>query len=94
MSVNPTLIPRFRVNPETVLEPVALVADAPLGVVAGPGTRATTLRELIEEARQKRGDLTYASASNGSASTSLQRCCARWRGWGRRTCRIAALAPR
>ena len=36
MSVNPTLFPRFRVNPETALEPVALVADAPLVVVAGP----------------------------------------------------------
>jgi tripartite-type tricarboxylate transporter receptor subunit TctC len=68
MSVNPTLFPRFRVNPETALEPVALVADAPLVVVAGPGTRAANLRELVEEARQKRGDLTYASASNGSAS--------------------------
>jgi tripartite-type tricarboxylate transporter receptor subunit TctC len=68
MSVNPTLFPRFRVNPETTLEPVALVADAPLVVVAGPGTRAATLRELVEEARRKGGDLTYASAGNGSAS--------------------------
>ena len=68
MSVNPTLFPRFRVNPETALEPVALVADTPLVVVAGRGTRAASLRELIEEARQKRGELTYGSASNGSAS--------------------------
>ena len=68
MSVNPTLFPRFRVNPETALEPVALVADAPLVVVAGPGTRATKMRELVEEMRQRKGDLTYASASNGSAS--------------------------
>jgi tripartite-type tricarboxylate transporter receptor subunit TctC len=42
MSVNPTLFPRFRVNPETALDPVALVADAPLVVVAGPGTRRRT----------------------------------------------------
>ena len=68
MSVNPTLFPRFRVNPETALEPVALVADAPLVVVAGPGTRAASLRELIEEMRSRSGDVTYASASNGSAS--------------------------
>ena len=68
MSVNPTLFPRFRVNPETALDPVALVADAPLVVVAGPGTRATNMRELVEEMRQRKGDLTYASASNGSAS--------------------------
>jgi tripartite-type tricarboxylate transporter receptor subunit TctC len=68
MSVNPTLFPRFRVNPETALEPVALVADAPLVVVAGPGTRAANMRELIEEMRSRAGDATYASASNGSAS--------------------------
>jgi tripartite-type tricarboxylate transporter receptor subunit TctC len=68
MSVNPTLFPRFRINPETALEPVALVADAPLVVVAGPGTRAANLRELIEEMRGRGGDATYASASNGSAS--------------------------
>jgi tripartite-type tricarboxylate transporter receptor subunit TctC len=68
MAVNPTLFPRFKVNPEIALEPVALVADAPLVVVAGPGTRATNLRELVEEMRGRKGDLTYASASNGSAS--------------------------
>jgi tripartite-type tricarboxylate transporter receptor subunit TctC len=56
------------VNPETALEPVALMADAPLGVVAGPGTRAANLRELIEGMRSRKGDLTYASASHGSAS--------------------------
>ena len=44
------------------------MADAPLVVVAGPGTRAANLRELIEEMRSRSGDVTYASASNGSAS--------------------------
>jgi tripartite-type tricarboxylate transporter receptor subunit TctC len=68
MSVIPTLFPRFKVNPEAALEPVALVADAPLVVVAGPGTRAADLDGLVGEMRGRKGDLTYASASNGSAS--------------------------
>ncbi len=68
MSVNPTLFPRFRINPETALDPVALVADAALVVVAGPGTPAADLRALLAELRDRKGDLTYASASNGSAS--------------------------
>lgn len=68
MAVNPTLFPRFRIIPETALEPVALVADAPLVVVAGPATPATDMRGLIAELRARNGEMTYASASNGSAS--------------------------
>ena len=68
MSVNVSLFPNMRVNPETALEPIGLVADAPLIVVVGPKSRATTLPELLAEIRAARGNITYASASNGSAS--------------------------
>jgi len=68
MSVNPTLFPRFRIDPATALEPVGLLADAPLILVAGPKSRASSLAELLEEIRAGRGDVTYGSASNGSAS--------------------------
>jgi tripartite-type tricarboxylate transporter receptor subunit TctC len=68
MSVNVSLFRNMRVNPETALEPIGLVADAPLVVVVGPKSRARTMRELIEEIRAARGNITYASASNGSAS--------------------------
>ena len=68
MSVNVSLFPNMRVNPETALEPIGLVADAPLIVVVGPKSRATTLRQLLDEIRAARGAITYASASNGSAS--------------------------
>ncbi len=68
MSVNVSLFPNMRVNPETALDPIGLVADAPLIVVVGPKSRATTLPQLLEEIRAARGNITYASASNGSAS--------------------------
>jgi tripartite-type tricarboxylate transporter receptor subunit TctC len=68
MSVNVSLFRNMRVDPEQALEPIGLVADAPLIVVVGPKSRARTLRELLDEIRAANGDITYASASNGSAS--------------------------
>jgi tripartite-type tricarboxylate transporter receptor subunit TctC len=68
MSVNVSLFRNMRVNPETALEPIGLVADAPLVVVVGPKSRAATMAELLAEIRAARGNITYGSASNGSAS--------------------------
>ena len=68
MSVNPTLFRNLRVDPERALTPLGLVADAPLVVVVGPRSRAQNMRELLDEVRAGRGDTTYGSASNGSAS--------------------------
>ncbi len=68
MSVNVSLFRNMRFDPERVLEPIGLVADAPLVVVVGPKSRAQTLPELLAEIRAANGDITYASASNGSAS--------------------------
>ncbi|EFH11136.1 Bug family tripartite tricarboxylate transporter substrate binding protein, partial [Teichococcus cervicalis] len=68
MTVNQSLFPSLRIDPLRVLEPVALVADAPLVAVAGPGSKARDLPALLQEARAARGDFSYASASNGSAS--------------------------
>ena len=68
MSVNVSLFRNMRVDPERALEPIGLVADAPLIVVVGPKSRAQNLRGLLDEIRAGRGDVTYGSASNGSAS--------------------------
>jgi len=68
MSVNVSLFPNMRVNPEQALEPVGLVADAPLVVVVGPKSRAQNLSQLLEEIRAGGGATAYGSASNGSAS--------------------------
>lgn len=68
MSVNPTLFRNLRVDPAVALEPIGLVADAPLVVVVGKRSKANTLAELLAEIRAAKGDMTYGSASNGSAS--------------------------
>jgi tripartite-type tricarboxylate transporter receptor subunit TctC len=68
MSVNVSLFRNMRIDPERALEPIGLVADAPLVVVVGPRSRAQTLAELLAEIRAGGGATTYGSASNGSAS--------------------------
>lgn len=68
MSVNVSLFRNMRIDPEQVLEPIGLVADAPLVVVVGPKSRARNMRELLAEIRAGNGNTTYGSASNGSAS--------------------------
>lgn len=68
MSVNVSLFRNMRVDPERALEPIGLVADAPLVVVVGPKSRAQNLQELLAEIRAANGNTTYGSASNGSAS--------------------------
>lgn len=68
MAANPSLFRRLPADPAITLTPVGLIADAPLVVVVGPKTRATTLPALIAEAKAAKGDMSYASASNGSAS--------------------------
>ncbi len=68
MSVNVSLFPNMRTDPERALEPIGLVADAPLIVVVGPKSRAQNLAQLLDEIRAAKGDINYGSASNGSAS--------------------------
>ncbi len=68
MSVNVSLFRNMRIDPERVLEPIGLVADAPLVVVVGPKSRARNLQDLLNEIRAANGQATYGSASNGSAS--------------------------
>ncbi len=68
MVVTPHLIKKERADPQNVLEPVALIADAPLVVVVGPKLAVKTLPELVAAAKAKPTELIYASASNASAS--------------------------
>ena len=44
MSVNVSLFRNMRINPEQALEPIGLVADAPLVVVVGPKSKAQNLQ--------------------------------------------------
>ena len=68
MVVNPHLYKNMKSDPEQTLEPIILIASAALVVVVGPSLKLTTLLQLIEEAKRRPDALTYASASNASAS--------------------------
>jgi tripartite-type tricarboxylate transporter receptor subunit TctC len=68
MVVNPHLYAKMKSDPGLTLEPILLIANASLVVVAGPSLGANTLAELVAEARKRPGKLTYASASHASAS--------------------------
>lgn len=69
MVVNPHLFPNMPADPEATLDPIALIADTTLVVVVGPRLPdVKTLPALIEHGKKRPGDLTYASASNASAS--------------------------
>ncbi len=68
MTVNPTLFrATLSVDPAEALAPIAMVAETQLVILNGPRSRATTLQALIEEARQARGQLTYATPAVGAA---------------------------
>jgi tripartite-type tricarboxylate transporter receptor subunit TctC len=69
MVVNPHLFASMPADPETALDPVALIADTTLVVVVGPRLAGVkTLPALIAEGKKRPGELTYASSSNASAS--------------------------
>jgi tripartite-type tricarboxylate transporter receptor subunit TctC len=68
MVVNPHLYANMRSDPEQTLEPITLIANAALVVVVGPSLKAETLLGLVEEAKRRPGEFTYASASHASAS--------------------------
>jgi tripartite-type tricarboxylate transporter receptor subunit TctC len=68
MVVNPHLFKKMRSDPAKTLEPIALIADAALVLVVGPGLPAKTLKEFVDEAKRRPGELNYGSASHASAS--------------------------
>lgn len=66
-SVVPALKPNMPYDARKDLALVAIVARAPLVLVAGPATQAKSLAEFIALAKSKPGDLTYATFGAGSA---------------------------
>jgi tripartite-type tricarboxylate transporter receptor subunit TctC len=68
MTVNPHLFKNVKVDPLTAFDPVSLIAEAPLVVVVPEGSRFTSFKAIVDEAKGNPGGLTYGSAGNGSAS--------------------------
>ncbi|CAN7658341.1 tripartite tricarboxylate transporter substrate binding protein [Pararhizobium sp. LjRoot255] len=65
MVVNPHIF-KLRNDPAETLDPIAMIADATLVVVAGPRLQVNSMQELLKQA--KAGELVYGSAGNASAS--------------------------
>jgi tripartite-type tricarboxylate transporter receptor subunit TctC len=62
---NPALSRNLPFDPVKSFAPVVLVANSTLCVLVHPGLAARNMRELIELAKRKPGELHYASPGNG-----------------------------
>ncbi|MBL0151731.1 MAG: tripartite tricarboxylate transporter substrate binding protein [Ideonella sp.] len=66
LTINPTLMPNFPFQIERDFVPVTMLAMAPNVLVAGPGAKFKTLKELLDLAKAKPDALSYASPGIGS----------------------------
>jgi tripartite-type tricarboxylate transporter receptor subunit TctC len=66
MSVNPSLFAKLPYDSLADFTPVAMLADYPFLVVVNNDLPAKSIKELIELAKSKPGQINYASAGNGT----------------------------
>ena len=66
LAVNPTLYANVGYDPRRDFVPVGLIGTSALIVLVHPSVAAKSIRELIELARNKPGEISYASAGVGS----------------------------
>lgn len=68
LAVNPSLYPKLAYDPLKSFVPVAYVARVPNVLVVNVASPFRSLKDLVEAARAKPGQLTYSSGGNGSAA--------------------------
>ena len=66
LAINPTVYKKLPYDPLKDFAPVALVAIVPLVLVVNPGLPVHSLPDLIKLAKEKPGQLSYASGGVGS----------------------------
>ena len=66
-SVNPSIF-KLKFDPLTDITPVAQISQGPMVLLANPKLGIKTVKELIERAKAKPGDITFASAGLGSVT--------------------------
>jgi tripartite-type tricarboxylate transporter receptor subunit TctC len=66
VSINPSVFKKLPYNPLRDFQPVTKVGDIPLTCAAHPSLRVTTLKDFVAAAKAKPGELSFASAGNGS----------------------------
>jgi tripartite-type tricarboxylate transporter receptor subunit TctC len=67
LAVNPYMFDKLPYDPNRDFKPVSLLAKVPSLYVVHPNLPAKNLKEFIQLARSKPGQLNYGSAGNGSA---------------------------
>jgi len=63
---NPAMYKKLPYDPEKSFAPIGLVAAGPVALMVHPSVPATSVKELIELAKAKPGELNYATAGVGS----------------------------
>ncbi len=66
-AVNPSLFSKLPYDSEKAFTPLAILALFPNVLVCSPNFQAKNVRELINMAKAKPGEISYASSGNGSA---------------------------
>lgn len=67
-SVNPLIYPHMAYDAAKDFSPIAFVADAETVLVVNPALAPRSVADLVKLARQKPGDMTFASGGNGTTS--------------------------
>jgi tripartite-type tricarboxylate transporter receptor subunit TctC len=65
--VNPVISPKAGFDPRRDLAPITKVSSSPLVIAVNPAVGADDLRSLIRIARERPGQLNFATSGNGSA---------------------------
>jgi len=66
LPANVTLYPALKYDPRKDLTPVAIIGTTGAAVTVPSSTPPKTLKDLVELAKQKPGELTYVSVGNGT----------------------------
>ena len=67
LATNPALYPKLPYNPVRDFAPIALAASIPIVLVVNASFPASSVQELVREAKANPGKINYASGGNGSA---------------------------
>jgi tripartite-type tricarboxylate transporter receptor subunit TctC len=68
LAINPTLYAKLPYNPQKDLQPIGLVASAPLVIVVPSQSAYKTLADLVAAAKAKPGEVNFASPGNGTVA--------------------------
>ena len=68
IAINPTLYPETTADPLKVFSPIMQLVSGPLVLLVHPDFQAKTLEELIANAKENPGKLTYGSVGAGSTT--------------------------